>query len=415
MRAARRDDGFALVTALILMTVIIGLGLSLLFLTDNQQKASSKEQAGESAFTVAEAALNAQIGQLSREWPSNAGLALPERCTPATSATRGCPSSESLKVGYPNSGSSSCPAGTPKDAWGSPLSNGWTTYVRNAVGPNQLFDSTAENGPEVARWAPLKGNLWVRSVGVVQCRMVVLVALIAPQVVTLPFPSVAIAGNWFSTSNNGNKIIINTKGTASESGGVGMRCSGKTPAECEKFREGQVQPYTKVAAPPEQTYSASELATLKAKAKANSPSTYFPVGTCPTSLAELSGSPVYVEGPCTLSFTGNGVANSATKLGFLAIINGTFELNGNTEFFGSVYAADAQKSSGVVVELHGKAKLVGNIIVDGLGGISFGSSGGNGGEESENFIYNAEGGERLESFAGASATRNSFRILPNSQ
>jgi type II secretory pathway pseudopilin PulG len=412
MRATRKEDGFALITALVLLTVMIGLGLGLLFLTDSQQKAASKEQASESAFTVAEAALNAQIGQLSREWPAESKLALPERCTAANAGVSGCPSAKSLEVGYPGSGSSSCPAGTPKDAWGSPLSNGWTTYVRNAVGtPNQLFDSAAEALPGTARWAQ-SGNVWVRSVGIVQCRMVVLVALIAPQIVSLPFPQDAIAGNWFETSNNGNKLMVNTKGEASESGGVGMRCIGKTP--CEEFREGQVQPYTKVPAPPEHTYTPAELETLKNRAKANSPSTYFPIGKCPSSLAELTGSPVYVEGPCNLSFTSNGVANSAEKLGFLVIVNGTFELDGNTEFFGTIYAVNAQNSSGVVVTLHGHSRLTGSIVVDGAGGLSFGSSGGKN-EEYENFVYNDSGVEGLKTFAGASATRNSFRILPNNQ
>ena len=66
MRTARNDDGFALVTAIAVLTVILGLGLGLAFLTDSQQKAAGRSQASEAAFKVAEAALNTQIGQLSR-------------------------------------------------------------------------------------------------------------------------------------------------------------------------------------------------------------------------------------------------------------------------------------------------------------------------------------------------------------
>ena len=55
MRRARDDEGFALVTSIIILTVMIGLGMGLLFLTDSQQKASAREQASESAFNVAEA------------------------------------------------------------------------------------------------------------------------------------------------------------------------------------------------------------------------------------------------------------------------------------------------------------------------------------------------------------------------
>jgi Tfp pilus assembly protein PilX len=414
MRKIRSDDGFALMTAIILLTVMLGLGLGLLFLTDSQQKASSREQYTESAFNVAEAALNAQIGQLSHAWPTKKEQEYPRRCTQATAGEAGCPSAESLKIGYPAS-SANCAAGAQKDAWGSPLTNEWTTYVRDDVSePGQLFNSPAEGEAATPAYAA-HGQLWVRAVGVVQCRMVVLVALVSPQIVTVPFPQTAIAGNWFETSNNGEKIIINTKGKASQSGGIGMRCSGHIP--CEKFREGQVEPDTKVAAPPAQTLSASQLESVKNLAKAATPSRYFGAGTCPSSLAEVSGAPTYVEGPCNLSFTGNGTGNSAEKPGFLVIANGTFTLNATTTFYGTVYAVNAQNSSEVVVELHGHSKLIGSIVVDGNGGLSFGSSG-NGGkkeEEVENFVYNNVSVNNLEGFVGASATRNSFRVLPNSQ
>jgi Tfp pilus assembly protein PilX len=415
MRNARNDDGFALITAIILLTVMLGLGLGLLFLTDSQQKASSREQSGESAFNVAEAALNAQIGQLSHSWPSQEGNKYPKSCTQATAGEPGCPTAESLKVGYPSS-SANCSAGTQKDAWGSPLTNEWTTYVRDDVSaPAQLFNSTEEVS---AGTYAASGQLWVRSVGVVQCRVVVLIALVSPQIVAVPFPQTAIAGNWFETSNNGAKIIVNTKGKASQSGGIGMRCKGTIPnPKCEEFRTGQVSPDTTVAAPPEQTLSASQLESVKNLAKAAVPSRYFAAGTCPKSLAEVSGGPVYVEGPCNLSFTGNGTANTLEKPGFLVLANGTFQLNATTTFYGTVYAVNAQKSSGVVVELHGHSHLVGSIVVDGNGGLSFGSSG-NGGkkeEEVENFVYNNVAVNNLEGFVGASATRNSFRVLPNSQ
>jgi Tfp pilus assembly protein PilX len=411
MRTARNDDGFALVTAIAVLTVILGLGLGLAFLTDSQQKAAGRSQASEAAFKVAEAALNAQIGQLSRSWPEKEKqVEFPERCTATTSTeTNGCPTAESLKIGYPSS-STTCPAGTQKDAWGSPLTNTWTTYVRDELpAGGQIFNSTTE--ASAPNWAQ-DGKVWVRSVGVVQCRMVVLVALVSPQIVTVPFPQTAIAGNWFATSNNGNKIIVNTKGKASESGGIGMRCTGRTKDTCEEFREGQVQPYVKVPPSPEHTLSASQLAILKNAAKAAN--TFYPPGKCPESLKEASGLPVYVEGPCNLSYTGNEAANSAEKPGYLLLVNGTFELNGNTEFFGTVYATNAQNSSGLVVNLHGRSHLVGSIVVDGNGGIGFGSSGGKG-EENENFVYNNAAIFELKAFAGAAATRNSFRILPVSQ
>ena len=415
MRRARDDEGFALVTSIIILTVMIGLGMGLLFLTDSQQKASAREQASESAFNVAEAALNAQIGQLSHSWPAGE---FPSSCTASSSTeSNGCPGVKDLEVGYPKGASPRCPAANPRDAWGSSLTNEWTTYVRDDGAPGapatQLFNSSTEQTA-----LPYDANkdlkLFVRSVGVVQCRVVVLVALASGQLVTVPFPISAIAANWFETSNEGNKVVVNTKGNASQAGGVSMRCSGFTGTEvqieekCKKWDKlhGQVNPdTTHVAGDPSVTLTASQLEGIKAEAKSNK--TYFAAGTCPGSLAELKGKPTYVEGPCELSYTG-GTGNSEKEPGFLVLINGTLRLNGNAEFFGTVYAANAQSSPGVVVEVHGNAAVVGSIVVDGNGGISFGSS-------HENFTYNPAAAKELTSFVGASATRNSFRVLPVSQ
>jgi len=70
MARARNEDGVVLVSAIILLVVILAMGLALLLFGDNQQRASAREQASETAFNLAEAALNAQVGQLSSRWPA---------------------------------------------------------------------------------------------------------------------------------------------------------------------------------------------------------------------------------------------------------------------------------------------------------------------------------------------------------
>ena len=83
MKTLRSEQGVALVAAVLVMSVVSGLALALLLMTNNQQKASAREQASETAFNVAEAALNAQVGQLSRAWPATEGEALPDEKTNA--------------------------------------------------------------------------------------------------------------------------------------------------------------------------------------------------------------------------------------------------------------------------------------------------------------------------------------------
>ena len=417
MRNSSGEQGFALVAAIVLLTVMMGLGLGLLLFTDNQQKASAREQSSEAAFNVAEAALNAQVGQISRAWPTTAEAFPEKRCTSGETynAKTGCPTPIDLKSD-PNSSSTTC-SGTDTSAFKTPLSNQWTTYVREDVGGSPYFNSTEEIavnafdkgrlvGGKLTPW----GKLWVRAVGVVQCHPVAVVTLVSRQEVATSFPEAAAVANWFETSNNGNKTIVNTQGpNAGQSGKVSMRCSGfKSAEECEKWDSSkeQVSPNTTGAGPsPSPTLSATQLE--EEKQQAEFAGTYYAAGNCPGSLEAITGLPTYVEGPCELSYNG-GEGNSYAKPGFLILANGTIKLNANGQFFGVIYAVNKQESSGVVVEIHGCNKLTGAIIIDGNGGISFGSC-------KENFVYDPRAFKEVKGYAGATPTRNGFRVLPTGQ
>ena len=150
MRRAKDEQGIALVVTVLLLMVLSGVGLALLLLTNNQQKAALREQASESAFTVGEAALNAEVSQLSRKWPTESGEAVSTCTAGVTTSTNYCPAKESLEVGYPNISPATCPAGTPKDPWGSGLGNEWTTYVRDDA-TGEVFNSATEQGQNFQR------------------------------------------------------------------------------------------------------------------------------------------------------------------------------------------------------------------------------------------------------------------------
>jgi Tfp pilus assembly protein PilX len=441
MRPVRNEDGFAVVAAVVLLTVIMGLGLGLLLFADNQQKASAREQSSEAAFNVAEAALNAQVGQLSRKWPfkeprteAEAVAEMPRSCTATGTSTEvnDCPNPTDLKLD-PNTSSTTC-SGT--DAWGQPLSNQWTTYVRQEVHESSLFESKAvQEAPSYA--SSEAGGLWVRAVGVVQCHPVTVVTLVTRLRVTLKFPVDAIAGNWFEVTNKGNKAVVNRKNEASaETGPVSMRCESAPPTKkgnCEEYEESkeQVSPPIAPNEPknPTTTLTASELATIKSEAQAygkffSATSPYH----CPTSMSELEGvklstgarTPVYIEGCGKLSIKANGEANcTASKPtapespGFLVVANGTFELSGNSTYCGVIYAANLENLTEAVVRLQGGTVVVGGIIVDGAGGIEFGSSGAGG--NPANLVFDSLAIHSATISAGAAATRNSFRILPSGQ
>jgi Tfp pilus assembly protein PilX len=434
MTRAREEQGVALVAAIMLMMAMMGLGLALLKFANSQQKGSTREQASEAAFNVAEAALNAQVGQLARQWPvSKEEAESPKSCTALTksSASSDCPSTSDLSSD-PNTGSATC-SGT--DAWGSSLSNQWTTYVREpeseVVGSSPvakpLFNSATEQTKPSYDGEGL-GKLWVRSVGVVQCHAVALVTLVSRLTVALNFPENAVTGNWFKVTNEGKKTIINRQGTAGEeetqAGAVSMRCSGftGTPEEiekqCEQWNEKkeQIKPaLTENPTSPSTTLTATQMESLKKEAQEHN--TYYSATApyhCPSGLTELTGKPVYIEGCGALKLQANGTANTATSPGFLVVANGTFALGGTCTFYGIIYAANLENLSGTVVELFGNTTVVGAIDVDGNGGIEFGSSGAKG-YEGANLEYSSTAFRNLSISAGAAATRNSFRILPAGQ
>ena len=415
MARARNEDGVVLVSAIILLVVMLAMGLALLLFGDNQQRASAREQASEAAFNLAEAALNAQVGQLSSRWPAKQEKAgeFPFSCTEATSTGADyCPTAASLKAAYPASLSPvACSAGSMTDAWGSPLTNKWTTYVRDDLENAPLFNSTAEKS------APAfdeNGNekLWVRAVGVVQCKVVSLITLVARQQIALNFPRNAVAGNWFKVTNEGKKVIVNTAGEppVGQPGEISMRCEGVLPGHCEEWNKEkeQISPNT-TGAPPTAPFAVNEeqLAALKAQAQAAGTFHSGASGTCPKTLEETSGLPAFIEGCGALQLTG-GVGNSQASPGFLILADGTLTLLGNAEFWGAIFADNPTNFSGAVVTLGGTTQVRGAINVGGNGGIEFGSS-------KANLIYNSQAIKEVKSYAGATPTRNTFRVLPVSQ
>jgi Tfp pilus assembly protein PilX len=422
MRRVREEQGFALMAAIVLLTVILGLGLGLLMFTDSQQRASTRQQASEAAFNVAEAALNAQVGLLSHKWPRKVEAAYPASCTSTSaesaSLTSVCPYQPNMEAAYKYlKGSASCP-GT--GAWGSPLSNQWTTYVRDNK-EKTLFTSSEVKGNKT--WdEDHDGKLWVRATGVVQCHAVSVVTLVDRQAIPLNFTENAATGNWFQVTNSGNKVIVERTGAAGgEPGAISMRCAGVS-GTCEQYQAPpKIQispPLTENPTSPSTTLNAQQLEDLKAEAQANG--TYYSATApyhCPTSIGELSGLPAYVENCGELSVQSNGSANSAVSPGFLILANGTLSLSGSSTFYGVIYAANqntAPLSSSAIIKLQGGTTVKGEIDVDGSGGIEFGSSGA-GGSNAANLTYDNSVVPKLETFAGVTPTRNSFRVLPAGQ
>ena len=397
-----QEGGSTLIVAVILIAGMMGIGLATAAYVDGEQSQSGRERVRESAFNIAESALDAQVLQLSQNWPAATGTAVyPSSCTPSPAAN--CPDAGSLQASATTAdfSSSACPSGS-----ATPL---WTTSVHDDGGGATDYYNASIVNAQPTYDANINGRLWVRASGTARCIQRTLITMVNQGTTSLPFPRNVITANWFQTSNNGNKVIVDTKGSAAQPAGLVTRCAGiaapYTPrSACLNFDplKGQVSPNTATASPTAPSAAAAPLDLAAFKARAMVLGTYYPAGTCPPS---LTGPAVYVE-----DFTGcsGGAANSAALPGALYIARGTFSLGGNSVFYGLLYMGNLQGSSGAVVTLGGTSLIRGAVAVDGLGGVIAGSS-------KANVIFDDRVFDAFMGSATVRRTPGTWRELPGGQ
>src|SRR4051812_9094699 len=98
---AREEDGWVLVTALVLMLIMAVFAAATLTLSSGEARSSAASRSRESAFNLAEAAMNAQTFALASHWPGTGGatsaaIRYPTSCTPSLADSR-CPDIASMR------------------------------------------------------------------------------------------------------------------------------------------------------------------------------------------------------------------------------------------------------------------------------------------------------------------------------
>ncbi len=398
-----REDGMALVMALIVMTLLLAFGFALISSTDNQRNDSRRERVRESSFQLSEGVLNAQIFQLSTRWPASttgsggASVVYPSSCT-QTSTAQDCPSITALTASFSN-----VYQGSGNDAW--------TTQVRDNGGSSPDFYSDALLSQPTYD-ANGDGFLWVRSSAVVRGSRRTLVALVKAEQTTLNFPRHTLTAGYFSTSNNGNKVIIDNDGASGEfvPGEVYVRCSfpgGTAPAAgCADYQagKGQVSPERVFSDPSLPSAVTPEaLDTLRAAAKADG--NYYATGCPPSLMGDVPGEMVFIEdagGTC--NYNGNSNFNTFAKPGYVVMAKGKLLINGGATFYGVIYHANTDDSNAGLVTLGGNSEINGAVTIDGRGGMVAGSS-------KENIIWNPNVFNNLKAFGTAAIVQNTFREI----
>jgi hypothetical protein len=406
------EHGSALVVAILVTVMLLTLGLGTLAFAEGQSRQGGNERIQESTFNLTEAALRQQLFLVSKSWPGSKTSAYP-KCPRAPDTPSRCPDDSGLRASY----SASDPDNKDYSAGYS-----WETRVQDNGNDGGTVEEyyTSDVASRQPGWdANLDGKVWVRASSTVRDRTRTMVTLVSARRVEISsFPRKVITGGHFATGNNGNKVIVNTEGTAQPSG-VQVRCPSSTDTNCLDYRQDkgkqQKQENDKQQISPEivttgyaggDAMTEDELNGLRGIAQQNG--TYYASGEpCPDS---LTGKVVFIESNnCSYN---KGSFNSAETPGTVVIATGTLSLEGNASFFGLIYGANKQETDEDVVTLGGNACIQGAVAVDGDGGVRIGSSGNDkcGGFDG-NLVWDPTAITQLETYGQATPEDGTWREL----
>jgi Tfp pilus assembly protein PilX len=406
-RLTQDEGGWALVTALMLMVVMVVGGLSLMSAVDTQTNSSGVERQRETAFNLAEGALNAQLFALSRDWAgrgmaanaaaNTAANPYPAWCTPASTSAR-CPSSPALTSAFANADAKGATWNTTvRDDGASPLG---TFYSEDAIADQPGYDANKN------------GKLWVRAQATANGKTRTIVALVQARTQEEDILHSAVSAGRLNLTNDGNKPLIDGGGP------VMVRCAlvpndPQGPCLGQEFGSGRFKdqgdlmeflqtqiPETTPASNPSLEPAMKPEAVARLKARAIADGTYFP--TCDSS--KLAGEVVWVvEGACDAPA---GNINSPEKPGMLILERATISVTAQTDFYGVVYALNAASPpfTGPVVTVHANGVIHGGVLVDGPGVVEVGSS-------SSNIVYTPNAFKAVESYGTAGVIQNTWREI----
>jgi hypothetical protein len=434
------ERGWALLVAMVVMALLLGLGLATLALVDTQQSQSRQQRIRESSFNLAEGMLYSSSQILARRWPSLSTQAFPDQCTQSNytgTNTTFCtdPATVTAATGGTNpifGGADFSTSGTVNwavqvrdngDSQGRVLSNydqttangtqrkcsvtpsstqtcasagGTITGTCNATaGTFCKWDFNGDNQIFVRAEAQVRGG---SSATTFKRRLVALLKLELRQA---NFNSNVVQSAYLVSSNNGqNKTLVDAQGSSTTASTIVLTCNPNVVTNCpdpqmKSSNKNQINPPDQYAT--NQTVSPGlsqdDYDGLQVDHLYNN-STGCP-GT--TDAAAWTGTVVFdfSSSSTVCTFTSNGQLNSPSAPGFIVINCGVVRFLGTVDFYGIIYGRNTCNSSGIVVDLSGGGIVHGGVTVDGAGGVSVG-----GAEPSIIFDPNSLGGGKVAGTAG---------------
>ena len=423
MKRLRDDErGMVIVTAVMLLLIMVSIGLAVLSQVDTQTSQSRVERERESAFNLAEAALSAQTFVLGRRGTGTATIQYPTSCSTSASSDFYCPANAQLMRSYNGSGQVDFDNATT-----------WKTWVRDDANPSTgaqvlFWDDAYLTNTSWARYdkagafvngAPVPNrHVWVRAEATVRGKTRALIAYVRIEDKPVNFPQYAVLAGSVRGQNNGNKTLVNSTGSPL---GVGVRCAQPPPsANCIDLSPTKGPqlvppnhfelniPGNNANVPPDNPAIDSDaLQSLEDVARASG--TYYASG-CP---ANPNGDVVVIENATNCLWNNSAPAaagmskccNSPANPGLLVIKKGAVNFGGNIEFYGIIYNANLDNSTGTkLIETSGTSAIYGAAIVDGRGGVWAGSSG-------NNIMYDPTAFANINAVGTAGVVQNTWREI----
>ena len=411
-----RERGNVMVTAILLLSIMLTIGLAVLSQADSQTSQSRIERERESTFNLAEAALSAQTFILGRRGTGIAGREYPLDGCPTSGDPYFCPLSSQIEKSYNGAGQVDFDASTT-----------WRTHVRDDRDPvtNEVLRFWDEDilNPASSKYAiwpryDADGNrhVWVRSEAVVRGRKRAIIAWVRIEDRVVSFPQYAILAGYVRGKNSGGhggRPLVDSTGSPL---GVAVRCNEPFPpqsscVDLNPTKGPQIQPPGNVSVGyprPSALDDPDALQALEDVARANG--TYY--SSCPSN---PNGDVVVVENAGTCRYTnsapaapgGSKCCNTQANPGLYILKRGTVDFGGNIEFWGVVYNANLDNSTAErLVETSGTSAIRGGVLVDGNGGVYAGSSG-------DNIVYNAFAFQNITAIGTAGVVQNTWREIVN--
>jgi hypothetical protein len=403
-RFLRSEQGWAVLTAMMVMTAMLLIGMGTIALVDGETKSSARERQGEARLNLTEGALATELYNLSHAWPT--AVTYPD-CTQASTAAP-CFTAAQLKANF-----SAVDITKLNPTWkvqvrddvGAPTLNGTCDPSQSNMG-GYYSDSTVLAPTNFAYDANKNCQLWVRAEGTLNGKKRVVVAKVRVDTRPVQFPIAPFVSGSFATSNNGGKkVIVDGQGQAGQ-----VRCTSTTTA-CVDYSGSQVSnPGTVTVGDPNVSDTVLDDATLDALRKtAQQNGTYYSSTTagktsCPSN---PTGAVVFVE-DLSCQYAAVDV-NTTTKQGIFVIATGTLKITGNGDWYGAIYLANLQKTSGTVFDMKGTATIHGGVFIDGNGALNIGSSGNAGNGNQANLIYDPTVFPPLQAYGTAGIIQNTWR------